>query len=46
MSKSRLVVTLRVEWRELHLMIEKPDNVEVLRVGIEALSGKGGQDKG
>ena len=46
MSKSRLVVTLWAEWRDLHIMIEKLDNAEVLRVGIETLSGKEGQDKG
>ena len=46
MCKSRLVVTLWAEWRDLHIMIEKLDNAEVLRVGIEALSDKEGQDKG
>ena len=46
MCKSRLVVTLWAEWRDLHIMIEKLDNAEVLRVGIETLSGKEGQDKG
>jgi hypothetical protein len=33
-------------WCDLHLMIEKLDNAEVLRVGIVALSGKSSPDKG